>query len=46
LDFSRFIDDFDKNGKPSNVLYKSGKAEFYVTDPSGVNKPQVIQTYP
>ncbi|WP_445223274.1 RHS repeat-associated core domain-containing protein [Chryseobacterium sp. MYb328] len=37
---------FDKNGKASNILYKSGKAEFFVTDPSGVKKPKVVQTYP
>ncbi len=37
---------FDKTGNPSSVLYKSGKAEFFVTDPSGVKKPKVIQTYP
>ncbi|UKB82243.1 RHS repeat-associated core domain-containing protein [Chryseobacterium sp. MEBOG06] len=37
---------FDKNGKPSSVLYKSGSAEFFVTDPSGVKKSQVVQTYP
>lgn len=37
---------FDKNGKPSSVLYKSGSAEFFVTDPSGVKKPKVVQTYP
>ncbi|WP_345989651.1 DUF6443 domain-containing protein [Chryseobacterium sp. Chry.R1] len=37
---------FDKNGKPSSVLYKSGRAEFFVTDPNGVEKPKVVQTYP
>ncbi|MPS66752.1 MAG: RHS repeat-associated core domain-containing protein [Chryseobacterium sp.] len=37
---------FDKTGAPSSVLYKSGTAEFFVTDPSGVKKPKVIQTYP
>ncbi|BAP30064.1 cell well associated RhsD protein [Chryseobacterium sp. StRB126] len=37
---------FDRNGKPSSVLYKSGRAEFFVTDPSGIKKSETIQTYP
>ena len=37
---------FDKTGNPSSVLYKSGRAEFFITDPSGVKTPKIIQTYP
>ncbi|UOU97976.1 RHS repeat-associated core domain-containing protein [Chryseobacterium daecheongense] len=37
---------FDKEGKPSDVLYKDGRGEFFVTDPNGIKKPKVIQTYP
>ena len=37
---------YDKNGKPVNVLYNTGTAEFTVTDPAGAKKPLVIQKYP
>lgn len=34
----------DKNGNPSNVLYSTGTAEYFVSD--GIKPPVVIQTYP
>lgn len=37
---------FDKNGKPSKILYKSGRAEFYVEDPAKIKAPLTILTYP
>ena len=37
---------FDNTGTPSSVLYRSGTAEYFITDPSGVKRPKIIQTYP
>lgn len=38
---------YDKNGNLSNELYKSGRAEYIVKDPSNKKEPQrTIQTYP
>lgn len=38
---------YDKNGNPSRDLYKSGRAEVIVKDPTNSAEPQrIIQTYP
>lgn len=37
---------FDKNGNTSSVLYQSGRAEYYIIDPTGKKKEQIIQNYP